>query len=157
PEPRYPIPSRDGFRVNCQTVTNAKPMFDVTVFSGLGEIIIPGEQITARKTPQAFTHDWFPNSGVHQLYSSSGSAPSVIIRSNTYSSYDSARHHGSTTGVTSESGNSVLNLCPTHTDQPPDIQVQNSTYQAAGIQALEFYSSTASNAGTTLTLTPPIV
>ena len=75
-------------------------MCDVAVCSGITETVILGEDISAIKMPQSFTYDYLSGSGVLQLYSSS-STPNEIVGSETYSSYDRVRYHGSTAGVAS--------------------------------------------------------
>ncbi|MDA8582943.1 hypothetical protein N9L68_01895 [bacterium] len=51
PEPQAPILAGAGISVSGRRVTKTKQRCDVTEFSGLVEVIIPGEQITAIKMP----------------------------------------------------------------------------------------------------------
>ena len=49
----------------------------------------------------------------------------------------------------------MLNLYPTHTDQPPNYTINGSTYQAGAIQEVVFNNFQASISNQTLSLTPP--
>ena len=51
----------------------------------------------------------------------------------------------------------MLNLYPTHTDQPPNYTINGLTYQAGAIQEVVFNNFQASIASQTLFLTPPSV
>ena len=157
PEPTDPIQAGDGISVSGQTITNTHKMCNVVVYSGITETIIPGDQITALQMPYEFDFFWFESSGVLQLISNSASSPDIIVGSTTYNSYDKVRHHGSTATLTNESGNEVLNLYPTHTDQPPNYTINGSTYQAGAIQEVVFNNFQASIASQTLFWTPPSV
>ena len=163
PEPPAPILAGDGISVSGMTITNTRPMTNVNVFqdypSNLSEITIPAEQLTMIAFRDGFTHDWFPGSGVLQLYSGLASMPNVIAGSDTYSggTYASVRYHGCTASVTTEGENDVINIYPSHTDQPPNIHVQSVFHQAADIHNIVFNTFTHTMLNNTLTLTPPSV
>ena len=128
-------------------------MCNVIVYDGNTETIIPGGQINSLQMPFEFDFYWFPDSGTLQLINNA-SPQDIIVGSTTYDSYDKVRYHGSTATLTTESGNEVLNLYPTHTDQPPNYTINGFTYQAGVIQEVIFDNFQASIASQTLVFYP---
>ena len=106
-------------------------MCNVTVYDGITETVIPGDQTTGLKMPFEFSFDWSPSSGVLQLEMPTPFSPTA--------------------------GNGIASFAHSETSNTKpmcDVRVNGFTYTQDTFNLLDIQQSMATINGQTLTVTP---